>query len=360
MQTNLELGLDTFGDVTRGADGQPLPHAQVIRDLVTEAVLADEVGVDFIGVGEHHRADFAVSSPEMVLAAIAGRTERIRLGSAVTVLSSDEPVRVFQRFSTLDALSNGRAEVILGRGSFTESFPLFGYPLDKYELLFEEKLELYAAILESDRSGEPVTWHGTTRPPIVRKRVFPSTGNGGITTWIGVGGSPESVVRAAKYGFPMMLAIIGGDPRRFASYVDLYKRALSQMGTAELPIGVHSPGHVAETDATAREELWAPYREMRDRIGAERGWPPMSRAEFEREIEAGSLYVGSPETVARKIATTARALGLSRFDMKYSAGPLAHEAMMRSIELYGREVIPRVRELLAAPEREPAAHALAG
>src|SRR4051794_25687034 len=287
MDTKLELGLDTFGDVTRGADGQPLPHAQVIRDLVDEAVLADEVGVDFIGVGEHHRADFAVSSPEMVLAAIAGRTERIRLGSAVTVLSSDEPVRVFQRFSTLDALSNGRAEVILGRGSFTESFPLFGYPLDQYEVLFEEKLALYAAILESDRTGEPVTWRGTTRAPLVGKRVFPSTESHGITTWIGVGGSPESVVRAAKYRFPMMLAIIGGNPGRFAPYVDLYERALAQVGAPTLPIGVHSPGHVAETDAKAREELWTPYREMRDRIGAERGWPPMSRAEFEREIEAG-------------------------------------------------------------------------
>ena len=354
MQPYLELGLDTFGDVTRDANGRPLPQAQVIRHVIDEAVLADEVGVDFIGVGEHHRADFAVSSPEMVLSAIAGRTDRIRLGSAVTVLSSDDPVRVFQRFSTLDAVSNGRAEVILGRGSFTESFPMFGYPLDKYEVLFEEKLELYAALLEGDRSGQPVTWRGTVRPPLVGKRVFPSTENGGITTWIGVGGSPESVVRAAKYGFPMMLAIIGGSPIRFAPYVDLYQRALAQAGRPVLPVGVHSPGHVAETDEQAREEMWTPYRDMRDRIGAERGWPTMSRAEFDREIEAGSLYVGSPETVARKIAATASALGVSRFDMKYSAGPLAHETMMRSIELYGREVIPRVRELMVAPELEAA------
>ncbi len=345
----VELGLDTFGDVTRNTDGKPLPHAQVIRDVVAEAVLADEMGVDFIGLGEHHRADFAVSSPEMVLAAIASKTQRIRLGSAVTVLSSDEPVRVFQRFSTLDAVSNGRAEIILGRGSFTESFPLFGYPLDKYEILFEEKLSLFAALLEANRTGEPVTWRGTTRAPLNGLRAFPSTERGRLTTWIGVGGSPESVVRAARYGLPMMLAIIGGDPRRFMPYVDLYHQSLAQHGVAQLPLGVHSPGYIAETDAQAREELWPAYRDMRNRIGAERGWGPMTASEYEREIETGSLYVGSPETVSRKIAATVRALGVTRFDMKYSAGWLAHDKMMRCIEFYGREVIPRVRKLLAAP-----------
>jgi probable LLM family oxidoreductase len=346
MALTVELGLDTFGDVTVDAEGRPLSHAQVIRDVVDEAVLADEVGVDFIGVGEHHRADFAVTSPEVVLAAIAGRTSRIHLGSAVTVLSSDDPVRVFQRFATLDAASHGRAEVILGRGSFTESFPLFGYPLDQYERLFEEKLELFAAILEQDRTHAPLTWQGTTRPGLAEQRVFPTTESGQLKTWIGVGGSPESVVRAARYGLPLMLAIIGGDPRRFAPYVDLYHRTLDRRGTPRLPVGVHSPGHVAETDAQAREQLWPAYRQMRDRIGAERGWGPTSPAEFEREIERGSLYVGAPETVARKIADTVRALGISRFDMKYSAGTLAHPILMRSIELYGREVIPRVRALL--------------
>src|SRR5829696_5560519 len=245
-ERQLELGLDTFGDVTRTADGQPVRHAQVIRDLVAEAVLADELGVDFIGVGEHHRADFAVSSPEMVLAAIAGRTQRIRLGSAVTVLSSDDPVRVFQRFATLDAVSNGRAEVILGRGSFTESFPLFGYPLDQYETLFEEKLELFAELLDADRTGEPVTWRGATRAALDGLRVYPPTESGRLTTWIGVGGSPESVVRAARYGMPLMLAIIGGNPLRFAPYIDLYDRALAERGVNSLPIGVHSPGHVAD------------------------------------------------------------------------------------------------------------------
>jgi probable LLM family oxidoreductase len=352
MNTPLELGLDTFGDVTFGADGRPLPHAQVIRNVVAEAVLADEAGVDFIGIGEHHREDFAVSSPEVVLAAIAGRTERIRLGSAVTVLSSDDPVRVFQRFSTLDALSNGRAEVILGRGSFTESFPLFGYELDQYGTLFEEKLDLFAAVLEQDRTGAPVTWRGTTRAPLTGQRVFPTTEQGRLKTWIGVGGSPDSVVRAARYGLPLVLAIIGGDPRRFASYVELYHRALEQQGRERLPVAVHSPGHVAETDEQAREELWVPYREMINRIGAERGWSPISRSQFEREIETGSLYVGAPETVARKIAATAGALGIARFDLKYSAGPLAHPLLMRSIELYGREVIPRVRELIATAEGE--------
>ena len=359
MNTHLELGLDTFGDVTRAEDGRLLSHAEVIRDVIAEAVLADQVGVDFIGLGEHHREDFAISSPEVVLAAIAGRTERIRLGSAVTVLSSDDPVRVFQRFATLDAASGGRAEVILGRGSFTESFPLFGYPLDQYNTLFEEKLELFAEILRQDRTGEPVTWRGTTRPALDGQRVFPRTEHGALKTWIGVGGSPESVLRAARYGMPLMLAIIGGSPRRFAPYVELFHRALGELGTPRLPVGVHSPGHVAGTDARAREEFWPAYREMRDRIGAERGWPPTSRAEFEREIESGSLYVGSPETVARKIADTARALGISRFDMKYSAGTLEHGVMMRGIELYGREVIPRVRQLIAAPADEPAAASVA-
>lgn len=343
MSQTIELGLDTFGDVTEGAGGQPLHAAQVIRHLVEEAVLADTVGVDFIGIGEHHRPDFAVSSPEMVLATIAGCTKRIRLGSAVTVLSSDDPIRVYQRFATLDALSGGRAEVILGRGSFIESFPLFGYDLNQYEQLFNEKLDLFAALL----AQQPVTWQGTTRPPLKNQSVYPKTESGTLKTWIGVGGTPESVMRAAHYGLPMMLAIIGGDPKRFAPFADLFRRALAQFGKPALPIGVHSHGFVGETDARARDDLWPDYKRMRDRIGAERGWPPMSRAEFEREIERGSLYVGAPETVARKIVATANALGAGRFDMKYSAGPLSHDKMMRSIELYGRKVIPLVREMMA-------------
>lgn len=342
----LEFGLDTFGDITRGSDNQPQSHAQVLRDVVDEAALADEVGVNVFGVGEHHRPDFAISAPEVLLAAIASRTTRIRLGSSVTVLSSDEPVRVYQRFTTLDAVSKGRAEIILGRGSFTESFPLFGFPLDQYETLFEEKLELFARLLEYDRTGEPVTWRGTTRAPLENQRVYPITEGRRLTTWIGVGGSPESVVRAARYRLPLILAIIGGDPRRFAPFVALYHRALDQLGAERLPIGVHSPGHVGESDAEAREAFWAPYREMRDRIGRERGWPPMTRREYEQEIEAGSLYVGSPDTVARKMASTISALGIARFGLKYSAGSLSHDIMMRSIGLFGREVIPRVRTLV--------------
>jgi probable LLM family oxidoreductase len=342
MKDTIELGLDTFGDVTDGPDGKPLHAAQVIRNLVEEAVLADEVGVDAIGVGEHHRADFAISAPDTVLAAIASRTKRILLGSAVTVLSSDDPIRVFQRFATLDAISNGRAEVILGRGSFVESFPLFGFDLKQYEALFNEKLDLFAAVLKQ----QPVTWQGALRAPLENQSVYPKTESGRLTTWIGVGGTPQSVMRAAQYGMPMMLAIIGGDPRRFAPFADLYRRALKEAGKPELPVGVHSHGYVAETDAQAREELFADYKRMRDKIGAERGWPPMSRADFEREIEHGSLYVGSPETVARKIAGIVKALDLARFTMKYSAGPLSHEKMMRCIELYGRRVIPLVREMV--------------
>ncbi len=350
--TTIELGLDTFGDVTADADGRLLPHARVLRDVVAEAELADQVGVDFFGVGEHHRPDFAISAPEVLLAAIAGRTERVKLGTAVTVLSSDDPIRVYQRFSTLNAVSNGRAEVILGRGSFTESFPLFGYSLDDYEVLFEEKLAIFAAVRDADRTGQPVKWKGTVRPPLDGIRVFPSVESPPLTTWVGVGGSPQSVVRAARYGFPLTLAIIGGDPRRFKPYVELYYRALTQLGHASLPVGIHSPGHIAESDEQAREELWPAYQVMRNRIGAERGWGPTSRAEFDQEIAAGSLYVGSPETVARKIAGTVRALGASRFDLKYSAGTLGHEIMLRSIELYGREVIPRVRQELGAQNLE--------
>ena len=343
MAGHLELGLDTFGDITVGPDGRLLSHAQVIRNVVAEAVLADELGVDFIGVGEHHRGDFAISTPEVVLAGIAGRTRRIRLGSAVTVLSSDDPVRVFQRFATLDALSNGRAEVILGRGSFTESFPLFGYDLSQYEELFAEKLDLFAALI----TQEPVTWHGRTRASLTTQRVFPTIESGSLKTWIGVGGSPESVVRAARYGMPMMLAIIGGDPKRFAPYVELYRQTLERLGTPALPIGVHSPGYIADTDAQAKEELWPAFKVMRDRIGAERGWGPITRREFDQEAEHGSLYCGSPETVARRIAATAKALGIARFDLKYSAGTLSHEKLMRSVELYGAKVIPLVRDLLA-------------
>ncbi|RPJ83477.1 MAG: LLM class flavin-dependent oxidoreductase, partial [Acidobacteria bacterium] len=316
----IELGLDTFGDLTVDADGRPRSHAQVLRDVVAEAELADQLGIAFFGVGEHHRPDFAIGAPEVLLGAIAGRTERITLGTAVTILSTDDPVRVYQRFSTLDAVSNGRAEVILGRGSFTESFPLFGYSLEDYDDLFEEKLAIFAALRDADRTGEPVHWKGTVRTPLEGVRVYPPVEHPPLKAWVGVGGSPESVVRAARYHFPLTLAIIGGDPRRFTPYVELYHRALAQLGHPTMPVSVHSPGHLAETDEKAREELWPAYQVMRNRIGSERGWPPTSRAEFEREVAEGSLYVGAPETVAHKIAATMRDLGVSRFDLKYSNG----------------------------------------
>lgn len=343
MAQDIELGLDTFGDVPVGADGKPMPQAQVLRNVVEEAVLADAVGVDAIGLGEHHRDDFAISSPEVILGAIAGRTKRIKLGSAVTVLSSDDPVRLFQRFSTLDAVSNGRAEVTLGRGSFSESYPLFGYDMNDYEQLFEEKLDLFTRLIREPK----VTWKGETRAPLKQQRVYPPLSPAGLKTWIGVGGSPESVVRAVRHDLPMILAIIGGAPQRFLPFVDLYKRAYEQIGGDPKPLGVHSPGHVAATDALARDEAFPAYKRLHDRIGRERGWPALTRADFDREVDHGSMYVGSPETVARKIAATAKALGLGRFDMKYSVGPLEHAALMRSVELYGAKVMPMVRDLLA-------------
>jgi probable LLM family oxidoreductase len=344
MSTELELGLDSFGDVTEDGDGRLQTYAQVIRDLVEQAVLADQLGVDFFGVGEHHRDDFAVSSPEMVLAAIAARTTRLRLGSAVTVISSDDPVRVFERFSTLDALSSGRAEIILGRGSFTESFPLFGFDLQDYEILFEEKVALFAELL-----GErPVTWSGTTRSPLKNQRVFPLSGAGGIRAWIGVGGSPQSVARAARLHMPLVLAIIGGSPARFRPLVDLYWRSLDAADSPRLPVAVHSPGFIADSDDAAKEQVWPYMKQSRDRIGAERGWGPVQRADFERDTGPdGSWYVGSPETVAHKIASTATVLDLSRFDMKYSVGRLPHSLQMRSIELYASKVIPLVRDMMS-------------
>ena len=281
----LEFGLDTFGDVPVDDNGQLLTHAESIRAVVAEAVIADELGVDVIAVGEHHRPEYSISSPETVLAGIAGQTSRIRLGSGVTVLSSDDPVRVFQRFATLDALSNGRAEVILGRGSFTESFPLFGYDLHDYDVLFEEKIQLFAEILKE----KPVTWSGTTRPALVDADIFPKTESGHLSTWVGVGGSPQSVIRTASYGFPMMLAIIGGEAGRFLPYVDLYKRAAEKAGTEGQPVGMHSPGFIAETDEEAQEVFFPAYKVMRDRIGALRGWPPVRREEFNSEVRSGSM-----------------------------------------------------------------------
>ena len=340
---SIELGLDTFGDVTVGPDGSPLTQAEVLRHVVEEGVLADQVGLAFFGLGEHHRKDFSISAPEVVGAAIAARTERIHIGSSVTVLSTDDPVRVFERFSTLNAISNGRAEIIVGRGSFTESFPLFGYDMGHYEDLFEEKLQLFAELLK----GQPVTWAGRLRAPLSNQVVYPPSETGTLRTWVAVGGSPESVVRAARYGLPLMLAIIGGNPERFKGYADLYRQMSERFDKPLQAIGVHSPGHVAATDEQAKEDIWPHYKGLMNRIGGERGWAPIGRAHFEREAgPAGALFVGSPETVAGKIARTIKTLGLTRFDMKYSNGTLPHDKLMTSIELYGTKVVPMVRDQL--------------
>ncbi len=333
------FGLDTFGDVTVDTAGRPLASPQVIRDVVAQGVLADDVGVDHFNLGEHHRDDFAISAPDIVLAALASTTRRMTLGSAVTVLSSDDPVRVYERFATIDAISNGRAEITVGRGSFIESFPLFGFDLADYEVLFEEKLDLLAAL----RAEGPLTWSGTTRPPLTGQRAYPTTAGGHLPIWVAVGGTPESVVRAARYGLPLMLAIIGGPPVRFRPFVDLFRNVSDD---ASLPVGVHSPGFIAETDAAARELLYPHFKVNRDRIGRERGWPPVTRADFEAEADGGALFVGSPDTVARRIADTVSVLGIQRFDLKYANGPMPHEQLLRTIELYGTEVIPKVRQLL--------------
>jgi probable LLM family oxidoreductase len=341
--SEIQFGLDTFGDVPEDDSGALVSYAEAIRRVVDEAVVADETGVDVFALGEHHRPEFAVSSPETVLAGIATKTSRIRLGSGVTVLSSDDPVRVFQRFATLDALSNGRAEVILGRGSFTESFPLFGYDLRDYDLLFEEKIELFVKLL----TERPVTWSGSTRAALQDADVFPKTESGHLKTWVGVGGSPQSVIRAAKYDLPLMLAIIGGAAERFAPYIDLYRRAAEQFGTTAHPVGMHSPGFIADTDEEAKEIFYPRYKVLRDRIGALRGWPPVQRREFEDEVARGSMYVGSPETVARRIAAAIKTLDVGRFDLIYSAGTVPVKARARAVELYGMKVIPMVRDILA-------------
>ena len=340
--TQIEFGLDTFGDVSVDDAGNLKSAGQVIRDVVEQAKLADDLGLAGFNIGEHHRDDFAVSAPDTVLAGIATVTKNIRLGSGVTVLSSEDPVRVYQRFATIDALSNGRAEITAGRGSFIESFPLFGYDLNDYHVLFEEKLELLVRLLDENA----VTWSGTTRASLTNQEVYPKTERGRIPLRVGVGGSPESVLRAARLGIPMALAIIGGDPARFAPYANLYREALDKEGKPQLPISIHSPGHVAETDEQAIEEQWPHYETGFGRIGKERGWGPMTKMHYISEVNGGSLYVGSPETVARKIAYAVSSLGASRFDLKYANGPMPHSKLMKSIELYATKVVPMVNELL--------------
>ncbi|MEW2491268.1 LLM class flavin-dependent oxidoreductase [Streptomyces sp. NPDC048411] len=343
----LEFGLDTFGD--RGADeqGRPLSHAQTIRDVVEQGVLADQVGVDVFSIGEHHTEDFPMPAGDVVLGAIAARTERIRLGSAVTVLSSDDPVRVFQRYSTLHALSGGRAEVVLGRGSSTESFPLFGYDLADYDVLFDEKARLFAQI----RNGGPITWEGTTRAALTDQDIVPFTENGPLPTWIGVGGNPQSVLRAAKLDFPLLLAVIGGNPLRFKPFTQLYRGVRADIGRPQLPIGLHTPGHIAATDEEAFEQFIPRMQEMMRRLVPSRGFRVPTIEQFRNEVgSSGALYVGSPETVARKIAANLPQLDATRFNLKFAMPQMPQREIMEAIELYGTKVVPRVRELIAEQE----------
>jgi probable LLM family oxidoreductase len=340
----LEFGLDTFGDIGSDDSGKPLTAAQSIRDVVEQAVLADELGIDHFNIGEHHRDDFAVSAPDTVLAGIATVTKKIILGSGVTVLSSEDPVRVYQRFATLDALSNGRAEITAGRGSFTESFPLFGFELSDYEQLFEERLDLLVELLKE----KPVTWTGSTRASLNNIDVFPKTEGGAIPLRVGVGGSPHSVIRAAKHGAILALAIIGGSPDRFAPFAGLYRESLKRFDMPQRAIGIHSPGHVAETDELAAKQMWPGYESSFGRIGRERGWGAMTYDHFDNEVQHGSLYVGSPETVAKKIIFALESTGANRFEMKYSTGTMPQSQMLKSIELYATQVIPAVKAALGS------------
>lgn len=342
----MELGIFTFAETPLDpATGKQIGAGERVRNLVEEIRLADEVGLDVFGVGEHHRPDYAVSAPAVVLAAGAAVTERIRLTSAVSVLSSDDPVRVFQDFALVDLLSNGRAEIMAGRGSFTESFPLFGQDLADYEELFREKLGLLLEL----RDNETVTWSGRHRPPIQGRGVYPRPVQDPIPVWVATGGTPDSVVRAAGLGLPISLAIIGGEPARFRPVVDLYRQVASEAGHGSIvpPVAISSHGFIADTTEVAAETAFAPFAEVMTRIGAERGWPPYTRGRFDAERTLdGALLIGSPDDVAEKILHQHRIFGHDRFLLQLTVGPMPHDAVLRAIELFGTEVAPRVRTAL--------------
>lgn len=339
----LEFGVDTFGDAVGDGTGAWVSHAQTIRDVVEQGVAADGAGIDVFSIGEHHTHDFPMPAGDVVLSAVAGRTARIRLGSAVTVLSSDDPVRVYQRYATLHALSGGRAEVILGRGSSTESFPLFGFDLEDYEVLFDEKARLFAQL----RSGGPISWRGTTRADLVEQDIVPYTEHGPLPTWIGVGGNPRSVIRAAELDLPLLLAVIGGNPARFGPFSKLYRQVRADAGRPQLPIGLHTPGHVAATDEEAFEQFIPLMQETMRRMAPVRGFRVPSIEQFRHEVGPdGALYVGSPETVARKIAANLPVLDATRFNLKIAMPGMPQDQILAGIELYGTEVVPQVRELL--------------
>jgi probable LLM family oxidoreductase len=345
----MELGLATFGDLSSGISPE-----QRMKDLLEEGVLAEQLGLDVFALGEHHREDFLVSSPAVVLAAIAARTERIRLSSAVTVLSSDDPVRVFEQFSELDAISGGRAEIMAGRGSFTESFPLFGYDLDDYDELYAEKLELLLKL----REPEPVTWSGRLRAPLKDAVAYPRPVQNPLPVWVAVGGSPQSVVRAGALGLPLTLAIIGGQPERFAPLVALYRRAAMQAGhdAASLPVAINTHAFVGETSAAADSAFAQPYLAMMNRIGRERGWPPSGRPEYEAlRSPRGAVAAGAPEEVAEKILFEHELFGHSRYIAQMSVGAVKHSDVLRSMELFGTQVAPIVRAEVQRRSSTPAA-----
>ncbi|MDK8640930.1 LLM class flavin-dependent oxidoreductase [Niallia taxi] len=347
----MEIGISTFVETTPDVNtGKTAPHSQRIREVVEEIVLADKVGLDIFGVGEHHRKDYAASSPAVILAAAASQTDRIRLTSAVTVLSSADPVRVFQDFSTLDGISNGRAEIMAGRGSFIESFPLFGNDLQDYDELFDEKLDLLLKL----QASEMVTWSGKHRPSINNRGIYPRPVQDPLPIWIGSGGNAESAVRAGILGLPLCLAIIGGSPVQFAPLVQLYKRAAAQAGhdPAKLAVASHSHGFVAETTETAADKFFPSTQQAMNVLGKERGWGHYSRASFDaaRSFE-GALYVGDPRTVADKIIHLRKHVGVTRFMLHVPVGSMPHEDVMKAIELLGKEVAPIVRSEVAEWEK---------
>jgi probable LLM family oxidoreductase len=339
----MELGIHSFGEV---ADYTPQIVARRMAELLEEAALADQLGLEVFGVGEHHRPDFAVSAPAVVLSAVAARTSTIRLTSTVSVLSSDDPVRVFQEFATLDLISGGRAEIMAGRGSFIESFPLFGYDLADYDSLFASKLELLLKLRESER----VTWTGKHRAALNDLGVYPRPLQSPLPVWVAVGGTPQSVVRAASLGLPMALAIIGGAPAQFAPLVTLYRETAARAGHDPIPpVSINSHGYIAETSQRARDEFFPPYATMMNRIGRERGWPGITREQFDALCSPrGALLVGSPAEVAEKILSQHGLFGHSRFLCQISVGPLPHGNVLRAIELFGAEVAPQVRRALGA------------
>lgn len=341
-RARVEFGIDSFAEAVTDLSGRRLSDAESLRRTVDAAVLAESVGIDIFSVGEHYRWEFLDSAPAVILAGIAGRTARIRLGTSVTVLSTQDPVRVFHEFSTLNAISGGRAQLIVGRGSSIDSFPLFGYDLTDYEDLFEEKLELWVKLIRE----RPVTWSGRTRPPLSDQTLYPVLETDTLPTWVGVGGSPNSVIRAARHNLPLMLAVIGGDPLRFAGHVDLYHRALAQFGFDPLPVAQHSLGLIAETDEEAHEAWWPAWLGNMTRMSQERGFRIPTPESYRHETTHGALLIGSPETVAQRIALWIRKLGLSRFDLKPDNPLLPWEHRERTIRLFGTVVIPRIRELL--------------